>query len=102
MICSITVHISGGEVQLRVQHQRVFKTDKPVLKSTGEPHTEGKTFASQILSLGVLVLCFNISSRWSQWCVLFTRIKGITPNFILVVHFIFSSEDLQKMAFSPQ
>lgn len=59
--CSITVHVSGGEVQLRVQHQRVFRTDKPVLKCTGEPHTEEEALASQgISSLGVSVLCFNI------------------------------------------
>lgn len=37
-----------------------------------------------------------------EWCVLFLRIKGITPDFILVAHFIFSSKDVQKMAFSLQ
>lgn len=60
VICSITEHISGGEVQLRVQHQHVLRTDKPVLKSAGEPQTEGEAFASQgISSVGVSVLCFN-------------------------------------------
>lgn len=29
-----------------------------------------------------------------EWCVLFPRIKGIIPDFILVAHFIFSSKDM--------
>lgn len=47
MICSSTGHISGEDFQ-------------PVLKSPGEPQTEGEALASQgISSVGVSVLCFN-------------------------------------------
>lgn len=73
MICSTTEHISGWEVQLRVKHQHVFRTDKPALKSTAELQTEGEALASQgISSVGVSVLCLNTSlldARSGVMCV---------------------------------
>lgn len=103
MICSITEHISGGELQLRVQHQHVFRTDKPVLKSTGEPQTEGEALASQgISSMGVPVLCFKtfLLDPRSEVICCFPELRVLFQiSFYLPILF-FSSRDVQKMAFS--